>query len=276
MDTREADENELLHRGGPASGWRNLGCWSAGDEPALAYAQAGAALADRIAQAATLGPEDHVLSLGCGAGEELLRWVQQHGVAAVVGIEQDPRLAHAAHRRAAAAALAPQRITVLAQSGLPRHSSFAPERFDAVVCVDAAYHFSPRADWLLAAHASLRPGGRLAYTDLTITAGSARGWLLRRAARMCGLDGSDLATHEAQSQRLLDLGFDAVRAERLDDEVLGGFARFVARQRRLLGTDARLRGWQQVARTAALIGPARALGLGYALFVARKPLAGPA
>ncbi len=267
IDTASATarENELLHRGGRPSAWRNLGCWPAAD-----YAAACTALADRIAGAAGLAAGEHVLSLGCGAGEELLHWVRQFGAAAVVGIEQDAEVAHAAHRLCAQAGLGPARITVLAQSGLPL-GGFAPERFDAVVCVDAAYHFSPRADWLLAAHASLRPGGRLAYTDLTVGDGTAGAWLLRRAAAWCGLDGTDLATMEAQGRRLHDIGFEQVQVEALDDGVLGGFARFARHQARLLATDTRAVAWQRVARTAALIRPARALGLGYAMFSARKP-----
>lgn len=266
-----AAENELLHRGGAGSSWRNLGLWPTLPGDHDDYAAACAMLADRVAAAAGLTDGDHVLSLGCGRGEELLHWVRRHGAAAAVGIEQDAACAHAAHALAAEAGLAPGRITVLAQSAPPLHSSYAPERFDVVVSVDAAYLLSPRVDWLLAAHASLRPGGRLAYSDLALRGARPARWVLRHLATACGIDGADLGDEAAQTARLEDIGFEAVQAERLDDNVLGGFAGYVQRQGVRLGADARSAAWRPAARTAALIRCARPWGLGYTLLSARKP-----
>jgi SAM-dependent methyltransferase len=266
-----AAESELLHRGGAASAWRNLGLWPALPGDRDDYAAACRTLADRVAEAAGLVDGEHVLSLGCGRGEELLHWVRRHGAAATVGIEQDAGCAHAAHALAAEAGLAPGRITVLAQSAPPLHSRYAPERFDVVLSVDAAYLLSPRVDWLLAAHASLRPGGRLAYTDLALRGARPARWVLRRLASACGIDGTDLVDEAEQTARLEDIGFEAVQAERLDDGVLGGFAGYVQRQGTRLGEDARSPAWRPVARTAQMIRLARPWGLGYTLLSARKP-----
>lgn len=267
-----AAENELLHRGGRSSAWRNLGAWPVvPGAAALDYTGACEALADRVAAAAGVAAGSHVLSLGCGRGQELLHWVHHHAAAAVVGIEPDADCAHAAHALAVGADLAPGRIHVLAQSTPPSHGSYAPERFDAVVSVDAAYLLSPRVNWLLAAHASLRPGGRLAYTDLALRGPPVARWLLRRVAAACGIGGDDLDDEQAQAERLQALGFDEVRTVRLDDEVLGGFVDYVQRQSARLGGDARGAAWRAARRTAALIRRARPLGLGYTLLAARKP-----
>lgn len=259
-------ESALLHAGGSASSWGNLGLWAGGRD----YAQACAALAQVVGEAAQLAPDDHVLSLGCGAGEELLHWIRHFDASAVVGIEADSDAAHQAHALAQRAGQG-ARITVLGQSALPQQTAFTPEVFDAVVAVDAAYHFSPRVTFLQAARASLATGGRLAYTDLSLPPNPASARVLRLAARLCGLDGRQLATPHEQQQRLLALGFVDVQLQVLDDAVLGGFARFVAHQRQRLGPRAHGPGWRRVAATARLIGPGRTLGLGYVLLSARKP-----
>jgi hypothetical protein len=62
-----------------------------------------------------------------------------------------------------------------------------------------------------------------------------------------------------------------VQVQRLDDDVLGGFARFVRLQSRGLGVDVLRPAWWPALITAASIGPCRAAGLGYALFSARRP-----
>lgn len=226
-------QSELLHRHGTPAQWGNLGLWPAPD-----YAAAARALALRVGAAARLGPGQRVLSLASGAGEELRLWHEAFGVASAVGTE--------------------------------RGSGPVPTGpFEAVVCVDAAYHFVPRAAWLAEALVRLRPGGRLAFTDLTL-AGRA-GWLVRGAARACGLDAGEILTAEGRTRQLRAAGFVEVVAEPLDSEVLDGFAAFVAAQRRRLGRDASGPAWRRVAGTAALIRPCRAAGLGYALFSARRP-----
>jgi SAM-dependent methyltransferase len=249
-------QRELLHRGGASATWGNLGLWPAApDADAADYASACRALALRVGQAAALGPDQRVLSLACGAGDELALWVAQFGVAHVAGCEIDPAA------RALAQPTAGPRCSVTATP---------PEGlFDAVVCVDAAYHFSPRAGWLLDSFARLIPGGRLAFTDLVLD--GRRSWLLQGAARLCGVPAGDLADTATRRAQLVGAGFTDVQCQRLDAAVLDGFVAFARRQRRRLGHDAWGPGWRRVAITAALIPPCRAAGLGYALWSARKP-----
>jgi SAM-dependent methyltransferase len=163
-----------------------------------------------------------------------------------------------------------------------------PGSFDAVVCVDAAYHLRPRSTFLQGAFTLLRPGGRLAYTDLLIDdegphevsaadtsppqKGSAwRSVVLRASARACGLSAEDLAGPHAQLQRLRAQGFIDPSLQRLDAEVLDGFARHVRRQSQRHGLSAWQAAWRRPAITARLIAPCRAAGLGYALIAATRP-----
>ena len=263
----------LLHHGGPDGDWGNLGLWAG----AWHYADACAALADTVAAAADLQRGHRVLSLACGAGEELLHWVQVYGAASAVGVEADAALAARARQRAARAGLVAQ-CPVVVQPALAwaTQRSVADGRFDAVLCLDAAYHLSPRKALFKQTRRLLLPGGRLAFTDLVLDAGSDRSSLMRLAARLCGVPLADLLPAKARVQQLQAAGFVDVQLQRLDDEVLGGFARFVQAQSSRLGLWAWHPAWLRPALTAALIGPCRRAGLGYALFSARQPDAGDA
>ena len=223
-------------------------------------------LAQAVGDAAGLQPGARVLSLACGAGDELLLWTDHFGASRVLGVEVDP----AAARLAQGLAAHQPGIQVLCGSALALDAHpAAAGPFDAIVCVDAAYHLVPRAAWLASAWQRLRPGGRLAYADLTLQHRASP--LLRTAARLCGVPAADLLPLAGQVQRLQAAGFTGVQARVLDGPVLGGFARFVQRQ----AAAQRLRpwqpGWRAVATTAALIAPCRAAGLGYALLSATRP-----
>ena len=208
-----------------------------------------------MGQAAALAPGHRVLSLACGAGDELALWVDTFGAAEAAGTERDPE----------AAALAGRFVG-------PRVSMSATPPagpFDAVLCVDAAYHLSPRTGFIAQAFAALHPGGRLAFTDLVLDGRASP--LLQGAARLCGVPAGDLTDVASRLAQLRVAGFDELHAERLDEAVLGGFAAFARQQRARLGRHAWAPGWQRAAVTAALVAPCRAAGLGYALYSGRKP-----
>jgi SAM-dependent methyltransferase len=147
----------------------------------------------------------------------------------------------------------------------------ADGRFDAVLCVDAAYHLSPRTSLFKPVRRLLARGGRLAFTDLVLDRRGPPSRLLSAASVLCGVPLADLVPLAERVRQLQAAGFVEVQAQGLDDPVLDGFARFVPLQRRRLGLAAWHPAWLKPALTAALIGPCRRAGLGYALFSARQP-----
>ncbi len=237
------------------STWGNLGCW---DNGVHRYAQACEALAVKVAQAAGVSPGAEVLSLACGAGDELALWRNHFGAAYVMGVEAQVAWA--------------RRPDVLHGSATDLLALPALEgrQFDQVLCVDAAYHFHPQRAFLQGAWQFLRPGGVLAYCTLVLDK-KTRGPGLRACAHLCGVSLTALMSAPQQRQELEAVGYEQVQVQRLDDAVLGGFARFVRAQERWLGWTAWQRAWWRPAITARMIPACRAAGLGYALWAARKP-----
>jgi microcystin synthetase protein McyJ len=259
-------ERELLHHGGRAGAWGSLGLWAGAED----YFGACAALATAVGDAAGLQAGERVVSIACGDGEELRLWSQHFGASAVVGVEADAGRATWAVQSLQSVSGITVRVgsgTGLTALGLPSGS------FDRVLCVDAAYHLTPRATFLRDAFALLRPGGTLAFTDLVFDPGGRwREVALAAAARLCGLGSDAVSDGPAQVQRLREVGFTAPTLQRLDDLVLGGFVRFVDRQSNQLPGGPSQAGWRRVATTAWLIPRCRAAGLGYALLTAQRPL----
>lgn len=223
---------------------------------------------------------DSVLSLACGAGEELPLWAEHFGATAVMGLEQTPALAAQARRRAGATQASCEIEVHCADAR--RLPQLIGGRFDRIVCVDALYHLGPRAPLLRAARQRLFPGGAFAFTDLVLdgddtsrdTGGPARsGWrlaALRLGGVVTGVGRHDRLDTAAGLARLRDAGFDEAQVQRLDEAVLDGFCRFAQRQARRIGVAARLSAaWRRVAITTALIRAGRGAGLGYALYTGR-------
>jgi SAM-dependent methyltransferase len=227
-------DRALLHRGGAARAWGNLGDWT----HARTYAEACEALAVRVGEAAGLRPGDEVLEAACGEGEGLCLWRERFGVEGVTGVELHPRSVEAARTRLAARGLEEHARVELGDA--VDLSRFSDSSFDAVVCVDAAYHFAPRSRFVAEAVRTLRPGGRLALSDLVLH-DEARGLVeaaaVRGAARVSLIPRENLLGESAYVAELTRAGLDEIRIVRLDAAVLLGFASFIRRHRRAYGRE---------------------------------------
>jgi len=273
--------SDLLHEVPPPVGapqWANLGLWpprpggAEGDAGRLpTYPEAARALAERVGQAARLSPGYAVLDLACGEGASLKLWRETFGVARADGVELDPA-------RAATAARAIERGRGATWQGPAMAFLEAARRhhpYDAVVCVDAAYHLASVAALARACRRVLPRDKRLAFTTLTwphrAPTGPSR-LLARATLRAAAIPAGAVLTRDALAHTLTAAGYQDVLVEPLDRDVLVAFAAHVARRRRDLSLAQRLSWrWLKVELTARLGRAGASSGsLGYALVSARR------
>lgn len=247
--------------------WTNLGFW----RPGHSYADAAAELARRVGRAAHLTDGDVVIDYACGFGDSLRLWVEEFGVAHVLGVEPDPAVCARVEERIRGWGLA-DRIRMCrstAEAFLPKDHALD---VTAVVCVDAAYHFNTRNAWLRGLAQRLAPGTRIGFSDISVSRNATRGSRRARTARLAaraGIPEENLWTLHEIETACADHGIHTDRIDRCGTHVLVGFAHFAFRNslRFLLARGA---GGHRALGAAAAIALARRRGdLGYAVVAAR-------
>lgn len=258
---------ELLNAAPGGTEWTNLGLWRRGS----GYAEAAAELARRVGRAARLTPGDVVIDLACGFGDSLRLWVEEFGVAEVVGVEPDPTVCARVERRIRDWGLA-DRIRMCkatAESFLPRAHT---PKATAVVCVDAAYHFQTRAAWLRGLAQRLPAGTRIGFSDITVSRTAARGSRRARTARIAaraGIPEENLWTLGEIETTCADLGILTDGIDRCGTAVLDGFVRFAFRNAPRLLLARRPGGHRALGAAAAIAAARFRNDLGYAVVAAR-------
>lgn len=205
--------------------WLNLGLW-----PARSYVRAARALATHVGRTATIGEGTAVLDVGCGFGESLRLWLSpEFGACRVIGINaSDTEVC-----RARELLSGDPRATIICADGASLPACCTDGLFDAVVSVDAAYHFHTRECFLRGAFAALKPGGRFVAADV-VRASEGPPSLVVRLQRWayCALAGIPAANmsydDRGYARRLHEVGFEDVFTEDVSELVLGGFALWAA------------------------------------------------
>lgn len=217
-----------------ASTWCNLGLWS---QKNCSFREACSALARLLARSVGLTHGDTVLDVGVGYADQTELWVREFGVQRVVAVEASPDIVRVARSRLDARGL-PVTLICAAAPALPdsvRQSQ--PLGYDAVLCLDAAYHFSTRAAFFAAAAAQLRSGGRFGAVDLVPVAGPRCGWraLAQMAvAVLCGIPRANLQSLGQYAEALRAAGFECDELRPIETAVFAPLAAHAWRQRREL------------------------------------------
>lgn len=196
------------------SGFFDTGYWDDGVAGQRAACERlVAVLAEEVARRLG-GPPAALVDAGCGLGATTLRLAELFPAARVTGVNLSPRQVASARRRARAGV--DFVIGDAARLDLPAAS------FDAVVSVEAAFHFATRQAFFAAAARVLRPGGCLALSDILYRDLSVVGeWMVPAANRLSRLD-----TYAGQ---LAAAGFEAVEVTDATEQCWDGFCRSLGR-----------------------------------------------
>lgn len=195
----------------------NMGYWAATTEAPAAFE----ALVDLVASRASVTEQDEVLDAGCGFGAQD-RWLaERYAPRRLVGLNVSRCQLEVARARFGAPS-----IEYVAGDAARLDESLG--LFDVVLSVESAYHFDTRADFLRGAFDRLRPGGRIALTDLLlkpVPRPSVRRRLRRLwMRRMYQIPAANVWDIDTYARTLEAIGFGDVRIEKQNRDVLRSFA----------------------------------------------------
>jgi SAM-dependent methyltransferase len=196
-------------------GWLNLGLWEGdGSDPSEA-ATAVRRLVTRMAHDLPTGGDVLDVGNGLAAQDPVIATVSQaHSLTALnITLSQ---------LRAGRARLAS--VHGIPVNGDASRMPFAPERFDGVISVEAAFHFPSRPLFFAEAFRVLRPGGVLTFSDVPVLRFPAtpREMIAGLAMlRLWGIRAQAAATPLEIERQVAAAGFDDVRLSLEGSRVIG-------------------------------------------------------
>lgn len=204
--------------------WTNLGFWKNTQN----YREACCQLADHLAQAVYLNSKDHLLDLGCGQGASLMHWLQHYQPKSLSAVELQSKCVNKIQK------LIPEISQIFCGSFLNLKQFEFKQRFDVVLCIDAAYH-SNLNSFLNSVTPVLNSKGRLGFhylmkadscQDMTVLQEQKYRYLLKAADVVWDNVPNEKTLRNALEQQ----GFIDIQIEDLSEPVLLGFSQYIQNQ----------------------------------------------
>lgn len=202
--------------------WSNLGYWQTGQQDYVAACQA---LADHLAETIHLNSKDKLLDLGCGQGASLLHWQQHYQVQYLAGVELQKTCVTRIQQHL------PELNAIYHASFLRLKDIHFPHKFNAVLCLDAAYHNSVPS-LLEQIVPVLNSKARIGFHHLVLserwkTLNSFQKRKYQLLLKSADVNLSDLMPLGTLYECLDQFEFTDVQVEDLSESVFAGFARYV-------------------------------------------------
>ena len=194
-----------------------------------------------------------MLELACGFGAGIDLWREHFGVSHVRALE----LRHACVAELQNKLPAQHDIEVYqGRFDSPLPVPLRGQRFDAVLCVDAAYHARSLEAFLATATGALAEAGRMVFSTLVWGNDSPPAWrraLVRPLLRAAGIPRGSLVSEDRLGAALLRHDLHELKVERLTGDVLPGFHRWVTHRHAQLPQGLRWSAaWLKIRGAAAL------------------------
>lgn len=218
------DVLELRHDGPVDSEkplWLNMGYWKNSGH----YPQACEDLARFVAEFAEFKPQDRILDAGFGFAEQDVFWVKEFSVGHITGVNITRAQVEKAIRRVKA-----ENLEHKIQLHLDSATTFplVENAFDKVVALESSFHFDTREAFMQRAFKMLKPGGRIAFTDLLPEEeGQVNGWFQKRMRRRIFWPEANYHGLQVYEQKLKNAGFTNIKSTSIAHQTLAPMASWV-------------------------------------------------